>query len=204
MSEADRFVKDTRSPLAKLLGQAPVAHRKFEGFEGAGGRFKSASLALVSLSGDAQERATADAAKHLVSVGFNREDLYTEIGEGLFGYEIKVQLLSRALCDGNDPTKPFAESADELRRVLEPDEVTALFEHMLSYQEERSPLTKARSWEEVEGLIDAVGKGLTAPTSLNSYDSGSLRFMLRELAFRYAALTRPRSSDISPASDSNG
>lgn len=203
MSDADKFVKDTRSPLAKLLGQSPLAHRKIEGFEGAGGRFRGASLALLALSGDAQERATSDAAKHLVAVGFEREDLYTEIGEGIFSYEIKVQLLARSLVDGNDPTKPFAASADELRRTLEPDEVSVLFEHALSYQEERSPLSKARSWEEVEGLIDAVGKGLTAPTSLNSYDSGSLRFMLRELAYRYTARTKPPSSDTSPASDSN-
>lgn len=199
----DRFVKDTRSPLAKLLGDAPVAHRKVEGFEGAGGRFKGVSLSLVALSGDVQERATSDAAKHLVSVGFNREDLYTEIGEGLFGYEIKVQLLSRALRDGNDPTRTFAESADELRKTLEADEVAALFEHLLDYQEERSPLSRARSWEEVEALLVAVGKGLAPPTSLNSYDAASLRFMLRELAARWVTLMKPPSSDTSLPSDSS-
>lgn len=199
----DRFVKDTRSPLAKLLGDAPVAHRKVEGFEGAGGRFKGVPLALVALSGDVQERATSEAAKHLVAVGFNREDLYTEIGEGLFGYEIKVQLLSRALRDGNDPTRTFAENADELRKTLEADEVAALFEHLLDYQEERSPLSRARSWEEVEALLVAVGKGLAPGTSLNSFDAASLRFMLRELAARWVTLTKPRSSDTSPPSDSN-
>lgn len=199
----DRFVKDTRSPLAKLLGDAPVAHRKVEGFEGAGGRFKGVPLSLVALSGDVQERATSDAAKHLVAVGFNREDLYTEIGEGLFGYEIKVRLLSRALRDGNDPTRLFAESADELRKTLEADEVAALFEHLLDYQEERSPLSRARSWEEVEALLVAVGKGLAPGTSLNSFDAASLRFMLRELAARWVTLTKPPSSDTSLPSDSS-
>lgn len=199
----DKYVKDTRSPLAKLLGGAPVAHRKVEGFEGAGGRFKGVSLALVALSGDVQERATSDAAKHLVAVGFNREDLYTEIGEGLFGYEIKVQLLSRALRDGNDPTRLFAADADELRKTLEADEVAALFEHLLDYQEERSPLSRARSWEEVEALLVAVGKGLAPGSALNSYDAASLRFMLRELAARWAMLMRPPSSDTSPVNDSN-
>jgi hypothetical protein len=199
----DKFVRDTRSPLAKLLGDAPVAHRKVEGFEGAGGRFKGVSLALVALSGDVQERATSDAAKHLVSVGFNREDLYTEIGESLFGYEIKVQLLSRALRDGNDPTRLFAESADELRKTLEADEVAGLFEHLLDYQEERSPISRARSWEEVEALLVAVGKGLAPATSLNSCDSASLRFMLRELAARWVTLMKPPSSGTSPASDFN-
>lgn len=199
----DRYIKDTRSPLAKLLGDAPVAHRKVEGFEGAGGRFKGVPLALVALSGDVQERATSEAAKHLVAVGFNREDLYTEIGESLFGYEIKVQLLSRALRDGADPTRLFADDADELRKVLEADEVSALFEHLLDYQEERSPLSHARSWEEVEALLVAVGKGLAPATSLNSYDAASLRFMTRELTVRWVRPMRPPCSDTSPPSGSN-
>lgn len=114
-----------------------------------------------------------------------------------------MQLLSRALRDGNDPTRTFAESADELRKTLEADEVAALFEHLLDYQEERSPLSRARSWEEVEALLVAVGKGLAPGTSLNSCDSASLRFMLRELAARWVMLMKPPSSDTSLPSDSS-
>lgn len=200
-----RYVKDVRSPLSRLLGQAPLALKAIEGFEGASGRFRGTPLAVRALSGDDQERATAEAAKHLVATcGFERADLYTEIGEGLFTYEVKVQLLARALYVPGPSPVPFAASAEELRRLLEPDEVAELFERFLDWQEERSPLRRARSWEEVESFLEALGKGWTAPTSLSSYDAASLRFMLRELAVRWVKLTKPPSSDTLPPNDSAG
>lgn len=196
----DAFIKDTRSPLARLLGQSPTPHKPVA----FGGRFEGVALALRALPGDAHERAVADAAKHLVMIGFQREDLYTEIGEGLFALECKVQLLARALCVlGDKAPEPLCAGADELRAHLEPDEVSGLFEHFLAYQEERSPLTSARSWEEVEAFLLALGKGLAPATSLNSYDTGTLRYMLREVVARWTPPTRPLSSDTSPASDSS-
>lgn len=202
MSAADKFI--TGSPLMKLIGQSPVPHHVVADFVGASGRFKGTVFALCSVSSDASELATVDAIKRLISIGHIREDLYTEIGESVFALEIKVQLLARTLhvLDAKGVPVLFAASADEIRR-LESDEIGALFEHFLAYQEERSPIRNARSWEEVEGHITAVGKGSTPPSSLASYDSASLRFIVRELANRWIAATKPPSSDISPPSDSS-
>lgn len=207
MGSLDAFITDKRSPLERMIGESPIPYRRID-FAGAAGRFKGVPLAVRALVGDVHERVSADAAKHLVSVGYLREDLYSEIGEAIFGYEVKVQLLARALgvvtLGGvGEVFEPLVRSADELREHLEPDEVAALFEHFLDYQEERSPLSTARSWEEVEAFLVALKKGLAPATSLNSYDTGSLRFMLREVVARWTMRTKRLSSGTSPASASS-
>lgn len=196
------FVKDTRSHLAKLLDSKPKPFKRLEGFEGGGGRFRGVPLAVIPLSGEAMELATVEAVKHLTAIGHIREDLYTEIGEGVFSWEIKAQLLARSLqyIGAKDELSPFAFDASEIRS-LETDEVSALYEHFLIYQDERSPISKARSWAQVEDELEAMGKGWTDGTSLNRYDANSLRFMLRELAVQHWKQTKLPSSDISPSPD---
>ena len=193
------------SPLAKLLDGRPRPFKRIEGFEGCDARLKGAPLAVVALSGAATEQATTDAVKHLLSIGHIREDLYTEIGEGVFAWEIKLQFLAKALhvVGPKDELTLFAADATELRAALETDEVSALYEYLGAYQDERSPISRARSWAQVEDELEAVGKGWTDGTSLKRYDSNSLRFMLRELAFRHFSPTSQPSSDTSPSSDTD-
>jgi len=200
-TEFPSFLKDKRSGLAKLLGNGAVPTRSFEDFEGCGGRFKGTSLAFRALSASEVALATSRAVAWLTTTcGFQREDLYTEVASGFFSLEVKVQCLALALVEPADPAKPWAETPAQLRELLEPDEITALFERWQDWQEERSPLSGLRSVEAVDEELDALGKGLTAATSLLRYDSGTLRFMLRRAAERLRAATRPSSSGTSPTS----
>jgi hypothetical protein len=201
----EQFIKDTRSPLAKLCDDQPVAHRVFE-FAGAAGRFgKGRKWAVRALSADERARAVVDAVKWLTTApnAWERGDLYTELGESVLNLESKVRALAVGLVDPSDPTKAFAESADELRKRLDADEVTRLFEELSDYTSERSVLSRAEKFGEVEAFVVALGKGWTPRTSLNSYDTDTLRLIITELASRLYGPTKPSSSDTSPPSDSS-
>lgn len=199
----DTFVTDKRSKLARLVGDAPIAHRPFE-FAGSGGRFGNARFAVRWVSAETRQRAVVDAVKYLTKkCGWDPSDLYTSLGEAVLDLESKVRMLAAGLCDPDDPTKTFVDGPDELRGLLDSDEIAALFEQLNDFIEERSPFKKVRTWEEVEGFVAALGKGWTKPNSLNSLDSASRNFMLLELARRQYSRMTPPSSDTSPPSDSN-
>jgi hypothetical protein len=199
----DDFIKDTRSPLAKLVGNGPRPHRCFA-FAGSGARFGEAQWAVRALSADEREHAAADAVRWLCEgCKWERSDLYTELGDAVRDLECKVRLLFAALVDPAAPTQALAASADELRKLLDADEIGALFEQLVDYQEERSPFAKLRDWQEVETFCVALGKGYAPMTSLLSYDSASLRFIVRELATKWTARTTPHSSGTTSASDSS-
>lgn len=199
----ERFVKDTRSPLARLLGDgAAPAHRAFA-FDGAGGRFAGATWAVRAVDAATQVRAVVDAVKYLTKeCGWERDDLYSELGERVLDLESKVRVLAAALVRPEAPAEPLASGPDEVRR-LEADEIEAIWEHFAEFQDERSPLSKVRSWEEVEALVVALGKGFKSRTSLSSYGSATLRSMLLTLAPRYVALMRPPFSGTTPPSGSS-
>jgi hypothetical protein len=73
----DRFIRDERSPLAKMLEEKRVAHREFE-FDGAEGRFAGKTFAVRALSAEERMRAVAEATRFLVNeLKLEREDLYT-------------------------------------------------------------------------------------------------------------------------------
>jgi hypothetical protein len=209
----DAFIKG--SSLAKLAGLAAVPHRTFP-FRGAGDRFPDGTrFAVRALAADARMRAATEAERWLRRVGgFESAELLTETGQAVLQIEGKTRILATALVDPDDTGRPYAgvgddgrqdlgRAADEIRALLEAEEIEALFEEWIDFNDERSPLSKARSWAEFEGLLAAVGKGSVSRTSLNRYDSASLRFMLRELAARHWTPTRPSSSPTSPASDSS-
>lgn len=185
-------LSDKRSGLARRLGGV-VPTRTIDGY---GPRLNG--LALRALPAGELQKATAAAVVYLTSeeVGFRDEHLYTEVGEQALDLETKMQVLFRALVDPADPAVAYAANVDEVR-VLEPDEVSVLFNEFVTFQEERSPMTRASSWEEVEDLLEALGKGSVPKTRLNSFDASSLRFMLHELAVRHWTPTSPPFSDTS-------
>lgn len=194
-------ITDKRSGLAKALGGGPIPVRVLDGL---GGRLAGVAAAVRALPVGDVQRATADAIRYLTEdCGFKEEHLYTELGEGVLDAETKLQLLARALVEPEAPTERLASSPDELRALLEPDEVSALFNEFIAWQEERSPLSRARSWEEVEDFLQALGKGRVPPTRLSAFDSSSLKFMLNKLACRHYRPTNPPSSDTSPSSEND-
>ena len=115
---------------------------------------------------------------------------------------MRLQVLARAMVDPQDTSKPFAASADELRRHLEADEVSAIFDGSPRSRASRSPLRG-----EVSGRggrdADSLGKGLIAETSLQRYDAPTLRAIVIELVAWARTRTRPNSSDTSPQTSSS-
>lgn len=193
-------ITDKRSGLAKALGAGAIPVRVLDGLRG---RLEGVAVAVRALPLGEVQKATAAAIRYLTEeCGFKEEHLYTELGEGVLDAETKVQLLARALVEPDVPTQTLASSVEELRALLEPDEVSLLFNEFVAWQEERSPLSRAKSWEEVESFVEALGKGRAPTTRLNAYDSSSLRFMLTELAYLHFSPTSPPSSDTSPSSES--
>lgn len=193
-------ITDNRSGLAKALGAGPIPLRVLDGLSG---RLGGVAVGIKALPIEAVQKASAEAIRYLtVECGFKEEHLYTELGEGVLDAETRVQILARALVEPDAPTQPLAGGADELRGLLEPDEVTLLFNEFIAWQEERSPLSRARSWEEVESFLEALGKGRVPRTRLNAFDSSSLKYMLSELAAQHWKPTSPHSSDTSPSSES--
>ena len=200
----DRFITDKRSGLAKLIGDSPIPHRVFA-FAGSGGRFgEGTQFAVRALGGEGKMRALADAIAWLTTKGgWPRDALYEQNGAAVLDLESKVQVLTRVLVDPSDPSKSFVASADELRKLLEPDEICALWEQFLDFEDERSPLAKLRTWEEVEPELVAVGKRYARPTSLLRFDFGTRQFMLQCMAERlFSTPTKLPSSDTSPQSES--
>jgi hypothetical protein len=198
----DRFIRDERSPLAKMLEEKRVAHREFE-FDGAEGRFAGKTFAVRALSAEERMRAVAEATRFLVNeLKLEREDLYTGLGAVALDLESKVRCLAVGLIDPKPPHAPLAKNADQIRQTFEDDEITVLFEHLADYSASRSPLQAAQSWEEVEGLLTALGKGWTSATSLNSYGVATLRYIVLGLAKRLYGPTSASSSDTSPPSGS--
>lgn len=197
------------SCLMRLLGEGGRDH-KVVPWPGRRGRPReeggqAARVGLWALGTDEAADAYQAAWDHFTKAkGMSADAL--ERHPGLLDTERKVQMLFRALRHPDDTNKPFARSPAELRQV-HPDEIAALFNAFVQYQDSRSPLDRVKTIEELEGQLDALGKGLIDEDFLNSYDSVthlSIISWLCKRAFGPADPTKQPSSDTSPASDSSG
>lgn len=171
-------------------------------FDGCGQRFRGIPLALRTLNADENLRVRAEALKWLSSsCGFSEDYLVgTTNGESLTEFEVKVRSIAIALVEPAPPHRAVAKDADELRVMLDADEVSALFELYLDWVQERSPISAARTAEEVASVVDALGKGTMPRSRLSGYDSFSLRSIAIELAARLRTQTSSPSSPTSPLS----
>jgi hypothetical protein len=116
--------------------------------------------------------------------------------------EVMVQILARALVDPDRTDAPFAADAAELRRCFDVDEVRACFDEYTAHALERSPFRHLKTLAEVREVADALGKGLTQPTSLQRFDTTTLRLIITSLVDRAARWTTPNSSATTPPIDS--
>lgn len=214
---ANGFV-DSRSPLAKALGGG-IAHTVVTPEKGrlAGMRFALRSLPQSQV-GAAVRRGVAFLTE---ACGWRDEQLYTELGEAQHDIETQAQVLALALIavppEGTKLTtatvvpavmaneKLGTTAADELRTLLEPDEIMWLFREFARWNAERSPITRSRTDAEIGEYIDAMGKGVTPASWLKSCDDATLLRCAIEMASRLTMLTKPSSSPTSPStSPSNG
>ena len=199
----DGFVKDTRSTLAKALGDKGTPVHILDLYDGTGARLDGIPLALRAVPNEARVRAVAAAVKFLTEkCGLTESYLYdTATGGAELDLETKVQLLAVALCEPAPPHAPVVDSADGLRALLEADEVVQLFESYADFVAERSPLSRAKSAEEVEAVLSALGKGMLPASRLTSFDSVTLRRALHSLAVRHERRMSSNSSDSSPLNE---
>lgn len=171
-------------------------------FDGCGQRLRGIPLAMRTLNADENLRVRAAARKWLCEeCGFTEDFLAsTEDGEATTGFEVKVRTIALALVEPAPPHRAVAKDADELRGLLDADEIVALFELYIDWVQERSPISSAKSAEEVSALVDAMGKGTLPTRQLSGYDSASLRSIAIELVARLRTRTNSPSSDTSPSS----
>jgi len=171
-------------------------------FDGCSARFRGIPLALRTLNADENLRVRAEALKWLCEeCGFTEYFLVgTTNGESLTEFEIKVRTIALALVEPASPHRAVTKDADELRVMLDADEISALFEIYLDWVQERSPISAAKTAEEVALVIDALGKGTMPMSRLSGYDSVSLRSIVNELVARLRTQTSSPSSPISPLS----
>lgn len=207
MSEdADRFLKGSK--LSKLLAGRPRPARRFEIEVVRDAGPETLKLAVRALSAQEFAQAQAAATKWLTSTGgWTREDLMSDAGDALLNLETMVQVLARALVDPDNTDLPLAspagdEGAAEVRKLFDVAEIRACFDEYRANETERSPFRLLKTLDEVREVADALGKGLTAPTSLQRYDATTLRLIITALVDRARRWTTPSSSDTSPPTPS--
>ena len=109
--------------------------------------------------------------------------------------------LPAALCEPAPPHEPVCKDADGLRELLDATELNQIFEAYADWLATRNPLGQAKSLEEVEAVLSALGKGMTPPSRLNAFDSSTLRSALHSLAVQRERLTSSSSSPSSPSTE---
>lgn len=200
----DGFVKDTRSTLAKALGDKGTPVHILDLYDGTGARLDGIPLALRAVPESVRVKAVADALRFLTGpkCGMSEEYLYgTGDGAAELALETKVQILSAALCEPAPPHAPIVKDADGLRELLDATELAQIFDAYADWLATRNPLGQAKSLEEVEAVLSALGKGMTPPSRLMSFDSSTLRSALHSLACQRERLMSSNSSPSSPSTE---
>lgn len=180
-----------------LTGDRPIRVIPFPGERG-----KGKQVGLWVLTNGENREARVKALEWIVSKsGLSIDQLAHDSGE-LLDEEKKIQILFRALRDPSQPERGFARTVEILREGLTSDEIQALFVEYLDWVTARSPLRSIQTPEELDALVNGLGKGLAeVQSSLQFYDTVSLRNIVRSLAERLVKLTRESSSALLFASD---
>ena len=117
------------SPLRKALhaSRGGVAVKVVE-FDGSGERLRGTPLALRVLTADESLRLRADALRWLTGAcGFTEDFIIgTTDGTAALEFEIKVRTLALALVEPAPPHVALVKDADDLRTILDADEVSGL------------------------------------------------------------------------------
>lgn len=200
----DGFIKDSRPSLAKALGDRGVQVHIVDVFDGTGHRLDGIPLALKAVPEAVRVKAAADALRFLTGpkCGMSEEYLYgTSDGAAERDLEVKVQLLAQALCEPAPPHALVCASADDLRTLLDATELQQIFEVYVDWLATRNPLSQAKSLEEVDAVLSALGKGTIPVSRLSAFDSSTLRSALHSLACQRERLMSSSSSPSSPSTE---
>lgn len=189
--------------LAQLLAGRERPHKRFTLEVVRDGARHTMELAVRAISTHEQQQARADALRYLATTcGWQREDLVTDLGEGVLNLEVMVQILTRALVDPESPSQAAAKDAEAVRKLLDVDEIQACFDQHVAFQEERSPFHRVKTLAEVEEMVAALGKGQLSPSRLMRCERTTLIDIITALAAKVSTPTTPKSSDTSPLIES--
>lgn len=97
--------------------------------------------------------------------------------------ENTTQILARALRDPDDPEKPFAKNADQMRDLLNLKEKNALVAEYNAFEDEASPVAETISDEDLDRIFDEVKK---KPETGSDLSISTLRKLIIYLASRPA------------------
>lgn len=200
------YAKDTRSPLARAMGERGVVTRLVDVFDGTGAPLDGIPLALRMVSDADRTRAVGASLRYLIDeCRMSESYLYDTTAGGMeLDIESKLQILAVALCEPAPPHDRVVKDADELRALITADDIVTLYEVLADFVHERSPLARVRSAEEVDAVIEALGKGTTPPSRLQSFDASTLRSAVVRLASRLATPTNSSSSRSPRSTDDDG
>lgn len=166
------------------------------------GRLKGTQFAVRWVPAEARRNATDDARKYLLDRGWAPEDLYSGPGAIALEFEARVRLLAQAIVNPLNVDEPGCGSPDELRKLLDADEIAFLWEQFDGFCAERNPWRHWKNAAEFEADVDAFAKGLMPATWLLSFESASLRSIATSMASRLRARTKDSSSATSSPSES--
>lgn len=184
------------SPLAELLGEAPVFVRRVDLTGEEWGRWQGQHVGLRSLPNSTHAKAYGHAIAWLTGdAKLAREDLFSELGAATLEIETRVQILAQALVSPEPPHARMVKQASDVRDRFTPEQVVWLFERYEEVQQQRSPIKAITDPAKVKELADALGKGFLPRTSVSSFDAGTLRRIMLELVDRHSTPTSPSSSD---------
>ncbi len=166
------------------------------------GRLKGEKFALRWVSSEVQRDATDSARKWMLDRGWAPEDLYSGHGAHALEFESRVRLLVHALVVPEATNQPACASPDELRKLLDADEINFLYEQYDAFQLERNPWRHWKNSAEFEADVDAYAKGLMPPGWLLSFESASLRSIVTFMGSRLQRQMKDSSSATSSQIDS--
>ena len=126
-----------------------------------------------------------------------------QAGQGqvdVYDNEFSIQILFRAMRDAEDPSKPFAQKASQLRNVLTADEVGALMTSYIQVQMELGPIIATMSESEMDEWLARLGEGASRdPLGVLSWEA--LADLVMHSASRLRSSPTGTGSSISPADD---
>lgn len=189
MSES--FLKG--SWLARQFAEGAVPCKSFV-YDGCGDRFNGKVWALRPTVAVDHQDALAYARKWLEQKGWRTEELQLgEIGQSALEQVAKASMLARALVDPADPTTLACADGAQVLTLLHTEEIDYLYEMLVEYQAERSPLARGDlDLSKMDEVLDDLGKELMPPTWWRSYGSASLARLLQRAASRLASPTKAK------------
>lgn len=112
-----------------------------------------------------------------------KKDAHSQGYDDLYTNELSVQLLFRACKQVEKPRLPFFPTADDLRKVLDGDEIGVLTSAYHIVQAEVGPIVTTMDDGELNEWIDMLAEGASA-VPLGRLSSGALRDLVMHLVSR--------------------